>query len=150
MYYYVNYSPWLTEAIDSLPQLEKGLHWNNIYDNKESNLCIADIRLSIEEKLTVSIPDHIWLFQNYPNPFNSTTIIRYQLSNFEHTYTSLKIYNLAGEEVKRLVAAEQSEGEYQVIWDGKDEQGNEVSSGMYLCRLSIGSTQQVRKLILQR
>ncbi|NOZ60659.1 MAG: T9SS type A sorting domain-containing protein [Calditrichaeota bacterium] len=150
MYYYVHYSPWLTEPIDSLPQLEEGLHWNNIYDNKELNLCIADVRLSIDEKRQISVPGQIYLYQNYPNPFNLATVIHYQLSNKTSIHTTLKIYNLIGKEVRTLVNNIQSAGEYQAVWDGKDKYGNMVTSGIYFYKLISGSLSRTKKLILTK
>ena len=87
------------------------------------------------------------LEQNYPNPFNSFTVIRYQLLGRQLNHVTVKIYNLKGEEVITLIKGEQSAGSYQVIWDGKNESGEEMSSGIYLCILKVNNWQTSKKLI---
>ncbi len=88
------------------------------------------------------------LVQNYPNPFNPSTTIRYQLPKAAHVV--LKIYNLSGQEVRTLVNAQQPAGANAVVWDGRDESGKEVSSGIYIYRLHAGEFAQSRKLSFVR
>lgn len=88
------------------------------------------------------------LGQNYPNPFNPTTAISYQLSAISQV--KLAIYNLLGQKVRTLVNARQPAGNYDVKWDGRDENGMEVSGGIYFYRLSAGSFQKTRKMVLLR
>jgi len=94
------------------------------------------------------------LKQNYPNPFNSTTLIRYTIPDRDREgrlhRTSLKIYNILGEEVITLVDGKQEARSHQVIWGGRDRNGKEVVSGVYLCRLSVGGYVQTKKLVLLR
>ncbi len=107
---------------------------------------------SVKEIKSTSIqtPESCALYQNYPNPFNNRTLIRYSISSPGPVLISLRIYNLLGKEVISLANRRQQPGEHEIVWNGKDKLGKEVNSGIYLCQLSIGSTQQVRKLILQR
>jgi photosystem II stability/assembly factor-like uncharacterized protein len=86
------------------------------------------------------------LEQNCPNPFNPQTTIAYQLP--QAGPVRLTLYNVAGQVVRRLVDQEQIAGSYRVTWDGTDEQGREVGSGVYLCRLAAGAYQQTRRLAL--
>jgi hypothetical protein len=86
------------------------------------------------------------LRQNYPNPFNSTTVISYQLSDF--TDVQLMIFNATGQVVRTLAAGNQSSGAHAVVWDGRDDSGQSISSGVYLCRLQVGDQVNTRKLIL--
>jgi len=98
------------------------------------------------------------LEQNYPNPFwseatsrsagNPATTIRYQLPTT--TQVVLKIYNTFGQEVRTLVNARQPAGVNAVVWDGRDESGKEVSSGIYIYRLQTGESIQSRKLSFVR
>jgi hypothetical protein len=97
------------------------------------------------------------LEQNYPNPFNRSTersrrspstTIRYQLP--KTTQVLLKIYNTFGQEVRMLVNARQPAGVNSVVWDGRDESGKEVSSGIYIYRLQTGESIQSRKLSFVR
>jgi hypothetical protein len=93
------------------------------------------------------------LFQNYPNPFNSSTAIPFTVHSKQQTvnrsiHTTLTIYNILGEEVRTLVDENKREGQYQVIWDGKNDKGKEVSSGVYFYILKCGAFHQVKKLVL--
>lgn len=73
------------------------------------------------------------LLQNYPNPFNPTTSIEFQVSSLG--FASLKVFDMLGCEVKTLVNENLSPDSYKVIWDGRDDLGQQVSSGIYVCRL---------------
>jgi len=73
------------------------------------------------------------LLQNYPNPFNPSTAIRFQIADFG--YVDLKVFDVLGREVKTLVNETFLPGSYEVIWDGKDNLGQQVSSGIYIYRL---------------
>ncbi len=93
-----------------------------------------------------SVPVNFQLFQNYPNPFNSTTKIRYDLAS--NGKVKIKIYNLLGEEVMTLVDATQVTGTYEVLWNGKNDKGGDVASGLYLYRIQAGNFVQSKKLVL--
>ncbi len=88
------------------------------------------------------------LFQNYPNPFNPETAISYQLSNGSNL--ELAVYNSLGQKIRTLVQARQPAGRYQVKWDGRDEAGREVGSGVYIYRLKAGQYSISKKMILLR
>lgn len=85
---------------------------------------------------------------NYPNPFNPSTKISYTLKN--NGQTELSIYNIKGQKVATLVNDEMSTGTHEVIWNGKDEQGKNVSSGLYFYRLESGTTSLTKKMILMK
>lgn len=87
-----------------------------------------------------------YLAQNYPNPFNPTTTIRYNLP--KSATVSLKIFNALGQEIKTLVEGNQAAGEKTIAWDGKNNAGNPVSSGVYLYVLKSGSEVLSRKMLL--
>ena len=93
-------------------------------------------------------PTEFALLQNFPNPFNPETTIGYELA--ESADVTLQIYNVVGQVVRTLMAAEpQSVGRYQVRWDGMDDRGVPVSSGIYFYQISAaGKFQDVRKLML--
>jgi len=88
------------------------------------------------------------LLQNYPNPFNSSTIFRYILP--QYSKITLTIFNLKGEEVKTLVDDKQPAGSYQILWDGKDNFGKEVSSSIYIAVLKNDDFRRTTKLTLIR
>ncbi len=94
-------------------------------------------------------PEKIVLLKNYPNPFNAVTSIQYTVHGRQTpVHTTLKLYNLLGQKVRTLVDAEMIPGNYQAVWDGKDNRGKEVASGIYLCRLQSGPHQEIRKMVL--
>jgi flagellar hook assembly protein FlgD len=88
------------------------------------------------------------LEQNYPNPFNPTTTITYQLP--EQRDVTLVVYNILGQVVKSLVQNVQSSGTYAVRWDGTNDHGTGVSSGVYIYRLKAGNFVQSRKMMMLR
>lgn len=92
------------------------------------------------------VPLSYELRQNYPNPFNAETRISYTLKF--RGMTSLMIYNLLGQQVKILVNEVQDPGGYSLSWDGTDEAGQRVPSGVYLCRLESGGFVGCKKIIL--
>jgi hypothetical protein len=86
------------------------------------------------------------LAQNYPNPFNPATTIPYQVGR--EGRVELAIFDLAGQQVRGLVDAEQPAGAHAVVWDGRDDQGQPVASGIYLYRLRAGAFRETRQLSL--
>jgi hypothetical protein len=88
------------------------------------------------------------LSQNYPNPFNPETTIRYQLPL--SSTVSLTIANILGQKIRTLVSAEQASGEHTILWDGKDDLGGDVASGVYFYRLTAGGFVETRRLLLAR
>ena len=105
---------------------------------------------SVEEwdESVKEIPGAYHLSQNYPNPFNAATEIRYGLP--AATAVSLRIYNVRGQEVATLIEGYREAGEYTVIWDGRDNAGRELSSGIYFCRLQAGEYAETVKMVLLR
>lgn len=93
----------------------------------------------------VYIPKEFLLTQNYPNPFNPSTTIRYEVPN--ESRVVLKVYNMLGQEVRTLANTTQSRGVYHVQWDGKDQLGRSVASGVYLYRLEAGNIVKSKKML---
>jgi hypothetical protein len=82
----------------------------------------------------------------YPNPFNPQTTIVFELAQPERT--ELAIYNLQGSLVRTLVSETRPGGRHEIVWNGKDNNGQQVASGVYMARLKAGSVSQMRKLVL--
>ncbi len=99
-----------------------------------------------DEKPVSNLPQQFQLMQNYPNPFNPETTIRYHLP--EAIPVKLSIYNMLGQKIKTLVDAKQTAGEYRIRWNGRDESGREVASGIYLYRLKAGDFVSTKKMLL--
>ena len=103
---------------------------------------------TLSAELASQKPASYELGQNYPNPFNATTQIKYGLAAREKQNTRLIIYDLLGRHIRTLVDKEQPAGAYQVSWDGKDEIGYEVASGIYLYKLTSGPFLKTSKMML--
>lgn len=86
------------------------------------------------------------LLQNYPNPFNPTTRIVYAIP--KSSFVKLKIYDILGRVVKTLVNRKEEAGKYSITWNGDDESGSKVSSGVYFCKIEAGKFKSVRKMVM--
>ena len=86
------------------------------------------------------------LGQNYPNPFNPATTIEYALS--KNGYVEMKIFDLLGKQVRVLVAGERTAGRHHIIWNGLDDSGRRVASGLYLYTLTADGYTETKKLLL--
>jgi serine protease len=92
------------------------------------------------------IPQNFSLEQNYPNPFNPSTIISWQLAVGQEV--ELKIFNLLGQEVRTLINKKQEAGYHSIVWDGQDDAGHPLASGIYLYKLEAGEYVSTRKMVL--
>jgi hypothetical protein len=86
------------------------------------------------------------LYGNFPNPFNPTTTIRFSLR--EALPAHLTVYNALGQKVRSLVNGPQTPGLHTVQWDGRTDRGRRASSGLYFCRLEIGTFEETRRMLL--
>jgi len=122
-----------------------------IFAATSSNLWSYTYKNGIEGNPSLDLlPRQPSLSQNYPNPFNSNTAISYQLSGIRPHYTTFKVYNILGQEVRTLVDAQKEAGSYRVCWDGTDDRGKSVASGIYFYRIKAGEYSQIRKMVLLR
>ena len=97
------------------------------------------------------LPPAFRLGSNFPNPFNAWTIIPFQVPGSEGAwFVTLDIVDVDGQHVRKLIRGLLSGGEYTQSWDGRDDQGREVGSGIYLYRLSAGSVIKMQKMMLVR
>ena len=106
-----------------------------------------DLLSSIDEDPN-TIAESFELKQNYPNPFNPSTSISYRIGR-KGDY-QLSVYNLLGQKIRTLISGEWLQGDYKITWDGKDETGNSVSSGIYFYQLKGEGVQMSRKMMLVR
>ena len=118
------------------------------YDGSSGNWsgeAVITVMASQASKLVApSLP--FGLGENYPNPFNLETQITFTVSTAGPV--ELAIYNILGQRVRILVQQKQAAGSYQVVWNGRNDNGAPVASGIYLYRLSSAQEVQVRRLLL--
>ena len=106
----------------------------------------SDLPTAIESSSMSTEPRSFHLEQNYPNPFNQATHIGFTLK--QPAAVSLQVFNTHGQLVATLVEGTRPAGTYQTAWDGRDAQGQAVSSGAYIVRLDAAGQQATRKMIL--
>ena len=101
-----------------------------------------------EEFPTVSLPSVFALAQNYPNPFNASTRITFQVPGLSRV--ELRIFNIRGQEVKTLLDENKTAGDHVLLWDGTDDRGEAVASGIYFCQMWAGEYRRTQKMLLLR
>jgi hypothetical protein len=92
------------------------------------------------------LPTSYALLGNYPNPFNPETTIGFALP--ERSLVTLAVYDVLGQQVRVLVSRALPAGQHQVVWDGRDELGRPVSSGVYMYRLQAGAFSQLKRMVM--
>lgn len=143
--------PWLSQFEGQNFQPEQ-LQYAHAYDPTESLYAVVEYAIMIFEKPTLvaeeemETPKYFELHQSFPNPFNNNTVIKYSLT--KTTDVSLVIYNILGQKVRTLVREEKQSGPQTVIWDGKDDKGRDLSSGIYFYQLQAGKLTQTRRMVL--
>ena len=117
-----------------------------------SLLVIVEPIVSIGEPLTGEIPAAFALQQNYPNPFNPSTEIQFALPS--SAFVELTVFNTLGQRVRTLVKERLQPGKYQTTWDGRNDRGHQMATGVYIYRIQARGVEQslrfneVRKMIL--
>ena len=101
---------------------------------------------TLDLDLTSVTPHEIHLSSNYPNPFNPITTLLYDLPNDE--FVSISIYDMQGNVINNLVNDNQNSGYKSVQWDATNNQGQQVSAGVYLYSIEAGDFRQTKKMIL--
>ncbi|HSD63519.1 MAG TPA: LamG-like jellyroll fold domain-containing protein [Ignavibacteriaceae bacterium] len=111
-----------------------------VYNNFE-----AENTTGVKDDNTL-IPGRYELSQNYPNPFNPTTTIKFGIPKAGQVV--LVVYDILGRKIKTLLNENTHVGYHSVVWDGTNDYGNRVSTGIYFYQLNAGSTQLTQKMIL--
>ena len=140
-------------------QIEAGVYTVTASHPEYHSITVENVQIYAYQTTTqnflmepVSIDDNIQtpvvtaLNGNYPNPFNPETMISFSLK--EHANVSIEIYNIQGKLVKTLVNEERPAGNYTAIWNGKDNSGRNVASGVYYYRMKAGKYSSTRKMIM--
>ncbi len=115
-----------------------------IVSDLESKVVALITTTSVEGAHSNSLPTDFELKQNFPNPFNPNTTIQFDLPQTIHV--SLKIYNTLGQEIRNLIDNVIPTGENLIIWDGKNNVGQLVSSGIYFIRLQSGDFTDIKRM----
>ena len=121
-------------------------HLEYYHTEVEAAIMICPKSTAVEEEEGSLTPKSFELHQNYPNPFNNETVIKFNLRR--STEVSLAIYNILGQKVRTLVEGWLAAGSQIVSWDGKDEKGNDLSSGIYFYQLRAGEMSETKRLVL--
>ncbi len=118
----------------------------NILFQDDVNNFVDEPQVGIDDEECVLISNNL-ILSNFPNPFNPTTTIK--LSIPEESKVELTVYNIKGQKIKTLVSDQLTVGQHSVIWNGNDEYGDSVSSGIYLYKLNVnGGIETVKKCLL--
>jgi len=131
--------------------LEGNQYWYKIVDNDYNGMREAHGPISVYVNSDSELlPKKISLSSNYPNPFNSTTTFKLEIPQIEGETTklSINIYNVVGKKVRTIYHGVIAPGGYSFEWDGTNEQGNAMSSGMYIYTVSSFEFSQAKKMIL--
>lgn len=108
-----------------------------------------DLPTSVAVNTGGGLPKTFELAQNYPNPFNPTTTIRYAIpAHANNSSVKIEVFNTKGQRVNVLVNETQAAGNYTIAWNGKDQNGHKVASGIYVYRLKVGDFVESRKMTL--
>jgi hypothetical protein len=136
---------------DDLPERPD---WVNVYlaqksgNKREEGRMLDGETYTIVERPSEGLPSSFQLYQNIPNPFNPTTTIRFDLA--EPSPVRLTVFNVVGQRIRVLWDGHKPAGKHSVQWDGKDDWGQDVGSGVYLYRLTMEGQTQVRRMFLVR
>jgi len=106
----------------------------------------SDVIPSISGEETGDVPNNYVLFNNYPNPFNPETSIHFTVPKMSRV--TLVIYDILGRKIRTLVSATKAAGSYNVTWNGKNDQSQQLASGLYFYKLQAGEFSATKKMML--
>ena len=120
------------------------LRWNEEFPVMNGSIEVLHMSLFAGEDAL--LPVVFALHQNYPNPFNPSTKIRFDIP--DQSFVRLAVYDILGRQVRLLVERDHDPGFYEVLWDGRDEYGREMSSGVYFYQIHAGAFHKNAKMIV--
>jgi hypothetical protein len=144
---------WFIEGVDTTPRVTGewvtfailGARTSAGDEFRIDSLRVESLTTAVESRSGQAPPDGFVLEQNYPNPFNPSTQIKYTLANAAPT--SLEIYNTAGQKVRTLFSGHQTAGAHSVTFDGKDDHGAALGTGLYFYKLASGNRVEQKKML---
>jgi len=128
--------------------------WSNTIELEQNPALFGTVKLvkvsgtDVETPKNSNVIDDYYLAQNYPNPFNAETVITYKLPVSEHV--RLEIFNIMGQKVRTLVNELHSAGQYLINWDGENDEGHYILSGIYIYKITAGGFKEVKKMTVLR
>ncbi len=122
---------------------DKNLQWS---DWSEERSFSVNSSTKVEERGDGAVVKETRLYANYPNPFNPTTSIQFDIAKMGHV--RMDIYNINGRLVKKLIDRDMPAGQYSVVWDGINEDGQKLASGIYFYRLSAKDYYNIKRAVL--
>jgi len=118
---------------------------------------VIEYEIEVSDDDTVGVVFVTGLMGNFPNPFNPVTSIQFSIGNVGNVKNvenvenvNIDVYNIRGQRVRSLVNEEFPVGEYSVVWDGRDEDGRNVGSGVYLYQMRAGEYTETRRMVLMK
>lgn len=152
------------QTVTDVPWLDEG-DWHNIFDQSILTVSgkvvdnmtlpaytawvfsnVPDSSLLPIENSKQNLPIRFAVSQNFPNPFNPNTTIKFDLPQQE--YIRMEIFNILGQRVRMLVGDMYPAGSYQIWWDGKNDEGILLGSGIYILYFNAGDFVQKRRMVL--
>ncbi len=131
---------------------KRGIHRASPYNAPDSLFLFrygeGDTNRLTSAPISTTVPSDFFLYQNYPNPFNPSTTIQFYSPEF--TDAEVAIYNTLGEKVKTVFSGKAHQGNNFTSWDGRNERGNRVASGVYFYRLRTPTLSLTKRLLLIR
>ncbi len=126
-------------------------YWLQNVDLDLTNSFHGPVAITVEEEAEIPEPEYVTaLRRNYPNPFNPETTIRFSLRE-DTEMMELKVYNILGQLVRTLVpAGPHAKGDYEIVWDGTNDSGKGVTSGVYFYRMSTPNYNKIHKMMLMK
>jgi hypothetical protein len=150
----INY-PWVRGKFSGMNVPEKFLPVSRPAPEGGKDLWVTEVEYAVMicptpsavgDEPGTSVPRYFELDQNYPNPFNAGTVIKFNLQR--PADVNLTIYNILGQRVRTLAEGRMPAGSHTLNWDGRDEKGLDLSSGVYFYRLQAGEQAETKRLIL--
>ncbi|GAI33721.1 unnamed protein product, partial [marine sediment metagenome] len=143
MEFYITFTP-------TDPGAETGniIFTHNAMTSPDTVIVIGTGVVGIEEAKDDGVPTVYALSRNYPNPFKTETAIHYQLP--QPNTVTIAIYNVSGQLMQTLVNEHRDAGYYTIHWDGRSQDSQRVSNGVYFCRMVAGEYVSVKKILLMR
>ncbi|MFH1700039.1 MAG: T9SS type A sorting domain-containing protein [Candidatus Zixiibacteriota bacterium] len=136
----------MTPGAEMLTQLGPIYDYVKAYPALGTGSILIDMTTDADDKSAKALPGTLYLSQNYPNPFNPTTTIQFGLP--EQLMVSLEVFNVLGQRIKTLHSGIMPAGEKEITFDGKNEQGHSLSSGIYFYRLKTNDKTLIRKMVM--